>query len=169
MAKVTKKVCREGKYKEWMPSEILTLAETHNFVDIAIKWGVSRRTLVNWAQDARKPEFCDAYRMAKDRIFKRHIDLGLSGINDRNFNSRIWEHLARVLLMEEYKMAVALPGFANASPREKIKIIFGAVERGELKTTEVKELMDSLKCAAEIEKLSEMEIRIEELEKRMGA
>jgi hypothetical protein len=162
-----KKVGRKSRYRPSMVQEILKLAEKHYLIEIADIFGVHRKTMFCWSKDADKKEFGEAYRLAEQKCLVRFIREGLDNIDNRGFNSRMWEQLYKVMYMNETRIQANLDKFASSGTDEQIQIALRALERGELKSSELKEIVETLRAICDIKKGAELERRINELEKKI--
>lgn len=153
------------RYKKRYAQEIIKLAEKHTLVEIAVKWGVTRNTLINWANE--NPDFSWPHQRAKEINFAAFIAEGKAHFNDRHFNSRMWEHYARCIYMNELRAQPTLKDFSKASNKKKMNMLFRAFERGEMKSSELKEMIDAIRIVYEIQEGAELAKRLEDIEKRM--
>lgn len=94
------------KYEDTMPAEIIEMsAEGKSPVQIAAYWKVSEDTIKQWAKDLTKPEFGEAYKIAKTCFEGYWEDVGQKGIKGLNpkFNAAAWQKVMSSRCSENWK------------------------------------------------------------------
>lgn len=82
-----------SKYKDTYPAELIQLmSQGKSRVQVAAHWGVSKWTIDEWKNDPNKPEFVEAYKIAKTCCEAYHEDIGQKGAKGvyPKFNYPAW-------------------------------------------------------------------------------
>lgn len=92
---------RPQSYTPEMCRQVEELGERgKSFTQIAVKLGVTRQTLHNWAK--RHPEFFDALTRAREAALAYWEDFGEAGITAEKFNAAVWSKIIASRWPEEY-------------------------------------------------------------------
>lgn len=93
-------------------------AQGKSFTQIAVKLGVTRQTLHNWAH--RNPEFFDALTRAREAALAYWEDYGEAGITAERFNTAVWSKIIASRWPEEYGRDV-VPKFNSVIETDQVK------------------------------------------------
>lgn len=94
-------VGRPTKYNNALCSAVLALgAEGKSYVQIAVKLGVSRDTLYEWA--AEHAEFSDALKRARECAQAWWEDQGQAGLGADKFNAGVWNKSMSCRFPDDY-------------------------------------------------------------------
>ena len=158
---------RHTNYKKSYVKEIIRLAPRYTMLGIAVKWGVTRQTMDNWANDEDKKDFAWAYERAKDINQWTWEEEGKENLYNKDFNFALWNKLYSIRYLNELRRRADLKNFGKAPIDEKISLLFREFEKGNLTTSQVKEIVDSLRTLYDIEQGAEMQKRLDKLEKKI--
>ena len=89
-----------------------------SFVQIAVKLGVTRQTLHNWAK--RHPEFFDALTRARESALAYWEDIGEAGMVADKFNATVWSKMISSRWPKEYGKEVD-PDFIQVIRTDDVK------------------------------------------------
>lgn len=92
-------------YKEEFPVEIIRLAtEGKSMVQIAAYWKISKRTLFLWKDDLNKPDFMEAYKIARTCNEAYWEEIGQQGAKGRlpKFCAAAWFGIMKARFKDDW-------------------------------------------------------------------
>lgn len=152
-------------YRPEFCERLIKYAEEGLFLEeIANKFEVDYVSMWRWTK--MFPPFCKAYTRAKTIIIgnlKRDL---MNKNGEKFYNSKVNEFLINQMTRQMQYAPVGVKGIASGSTEERIKAILTAAENEEIRSDEVKNLVDTLKTVFELENASKALTMLEKIEEK---
>ena len=157
------------KYESWMPAKLKELAHHFFIKEIAVQWGVTQKTMWYWANcDEDKEDFADAYQIANDIILARIFRDAYNNIGNRDYNHRLAEMIINILTNNTDKRNVLLRKLKKSTTEQRIEALLEEMSEGTLRSTEVKDIIESFKTMQEMQHFTDIEKRLAALEGKVN-
>jgi len=163
---------RKGAHNQYreevcVPLMLRCCAAGYTLSMIAAEFGVSAFTLRNWRK--QYPAFQEAYLQGKD-MRRAHLDTAaLSNLENPKFNDRLLDGLyAREFRDQAGDAKVKIKGLSEATnEKERVLLVLDAISKGYLTAKQAKELLGSLKEAAELESIPELRQQLDDIKAKV--
>ncbi len=157
---------RPTKFEEWMIEDVVELGQKgYCKVQIASKYDVTPNTLDNWGK--KNPKFLSALARAKTHAISHMIKLAHENLNNRNYQSKLWEIMMRFVHgCKEDRNPIIVDFDECKTLEDKCDKIISHTLQGSISPDHCEKLIRSV-CARANLKIEEIERRVEEIQTRL--
>jgi hypothetical protein len=138
---------------------IRTFASGGTLADFLISTGISRQKFVAWK--AKSPTFNEAAMVAKEVGRSNWMKIGLENVDNREFNSKVWETFGRQNFGGTDKLTLTLQ--PESTPMQHYQQLIAQAACGDLSSSEIKQLMESINIGIKAHETCELQAEIDEL------
>ena len=162
------KLGRPTKYEDSHDYLILFhSAQGLSVTQIAVEFGVDRRTLYRWAE--RNESFRLSFKKGRDLSLSFYQDIQNSNLESHNLSMPAFLQLESIL-SKRYSQGqdmVELVGFDELKDdAQRVKLILSAMVGGQISVGAGLQCINAMKVAAELEMLPELQLQLDELKEK---
>ncbi len=157
---------------DFHPVEIIRwMSEGLTAVEVAKKWGITTRTINEWANNHK--EFSLAYRRAREYCSAWFLEKGRQGLFTEEgvrFDARLLAMMLKYSGVNVDEREIQLPKFAKCKTLiEKADVICEAMAKGKITAKEASSMIHVLESAAKLAEGTELKEKLAEIEAKLNA